>query len=142
MTDTTELTAPAVAPDANEVDRLKAGIELTQANLAETVAELQRKLSPSHAVDKMKQTARERARQLSETSRTAAQAAVQTARARADEWSTVASERATVMSRQARSRLDENPTPLVLIGAGVTSILWHVVRRRVRTARIHAEWRE
>jgi ElaB/YqjD/DUF883 family membrane-anchored ribosome-binding protein len=100
-----------------DVEQIKAGIERTQADLADTVAELQRKLTVSHLLEETKRTARETLNSWGES----AMAATAVGVSQAQQFVEVT-----------RERVRRNPTPAVLVGAGVAAALWHNARRRRR----------
>jgi hypothetical protein len=110
-------TEAAVVAAGSDVEEIKAGIERTQADLADTVAELQRKLSPSHMVGRAKENAREKLRVWGNTSLSMAAIAIT---------------RTEDLARDARSRMKASPASAALIGAGLAALLWHGARRRRR----------
>src|SRR5262245_45332152 len=105
----------ADATSSDEVEDIKRGIEATQATLACTVAELQRRLTLSHLIEQVKGSLAERFREFACSS----QQAMSSARVSVEQttW-------------RARTRLRENPAPLALIAAGLAAALWQGVRRR------------
>ena len=104
---------------AGDVDRIKAGIERTQADLAKTVAQLQQKLTVSHFVAQIRRGAQEVCYNLGETSLGVV---------------AIALDEAQGLFEDARNRVRRNPAPAALIGAGIATILWHGQRRRQRRA--------
>jgi hypothetical protein len=110
--------SPSDHPAANhDVQAIKAGIERTQAHLAETVAELQRKLTVSHLVEQTKRSAEERLEHWAHTGLAVA---------------AIAATNVIDMVDDVRARMRRNPTPLVLAGAGMAAVLWQTARRRRR----------
>jgi hypothetical protein len=120
----TTMTTPAIGttdtrpPTGGDVERIKAGIERTQADLADTMAELQRKLSPSHVYGRAKDAARDTLQAWGNTGLSVA---------------AIAYTQAEVATRRAGTTLRRNPAPAALIGAGVAAALFHGLRRRSRS---------
>jgi hypothetical protein len=116
---TTRDVATTAAP-TSDVDQIKAGIERTQANLADTVAELQRKLTWSHFYDQTRKSAQQ-------TIETWAQTGMAMA--------AVALTQVDDLVQDARVQARRNPTPVALVGAGVAAAIWHATRwqHRART---------
>jgi hypothetical protein len=108
-------TPATVTSTTTDVEIIKADIERTQAALAGTVAELQRKLKPSHILERAKENARQSLRRAGDQGWSAA---------------AVALTRTERLVREARERLRQDPTPAVLVGAGFVALLWHRARRR------------
>jgi hypothetical protein len=120
-----ELETRPTGVSTSDVDLIKAGIEQTQAELANTVAELQRKLSPSHVYARARTNARRAARRWAETGLMAAATAV--------------SQIERVAGRT-RASLRRNPSAAALIAAGTAAAFWHAARRarRARDRRFDA----
>jgi hypothetical protein len=121
-TDTTF--APAVSTDtttasSRNLEQIKAGIEQTQAHLAETVAELQRKLTWSHLYEETRKTA-------ASTLQSWTHAGLSVC--------AITMSRAEDLVAEARDRIRRNPAPAALIAAGLAAALWHGARRRRRMA--------
>lgn len=120
-TDAVDARLAAASESPDPVGEIKGEIERTQADLADTVAAIQQKLSPANLVDRARQAARESARSTVDTL-TSASRSVASATAR----------RAELAADRARVRLRAQPAPAVLIAAGLASMLWRRYGARVR----------
>jgi hypothetical protein len=114
--DTTAVASRVPMPeDVNDVDRIKAGIERTQADLVATVNELQRRLTVSHVMGEARESARA-------TLRTWARTALVTG--------AIAYTRLEDAAREARRQARRHPAPIALLGAGAAAAVWLGARRR------------
>jgi hypothetical protein len=116
-THNTSATVGEPSDATGDVNEIKASIERTQAHLANTVAELQRKLTVSHLMDETKRATREKLQDWTNSGRAAA---------------AVAATRLQGALGEARVRVLRNPAPVVLGGAGLAAALWQGARRRAR----------
>jgi hypothetical protein len=105
---------PAPEP-VNDVERIKAGIERTQADLVATVAELQRRLTVSHLVGQARESARQTLRSWTRTALVTG---------------AIAYTHLEDAARQAHQQARRHPAPLALLGAGAVAALWLGARRR------------
>jgi hypothetical protein len=113
---------PAISPTSGEVDQIRAGIERTQANLAETVAELQRKLTWSHFFGQ---------------TRKALQESLETCLYGGFAMGAVTVTTMEHAVDKARSRLRRDPLSATLLGAGLAAALWQGIRWKARYRGAH-----
>lgn len=110
---------PAVPTDEPSV--IRAEIEETRAEMSETIDALQEKLSPQHLMEEAKETVRD-----------ATVGRIKDMASSATDTATGVATQVQEGAQQAVEYVRENPWPALLIGAGVTWMLWQTQRSQRR----------